>query len=136
MAASHISFADDQGGNKIKFSHLGTKCKNLHWYWDECILYKGKQSKAKWLTLLQAKWSQSSQPTWQKNQVWIWANESFQIVRKSSFNYCQINTQGSCQKPKTDIKLPANYLTRNQSVMEQRLLQAAQRLAKMLEYSL
>ncbi len=132
----HISFADDQGGNKIKFSHLGTKCKNLHWYWDECILYKGKQSKAKWLTLLQAKWSQSSQPTWQKNQVWIWANESFQIVRKSSFNYCQINTQGSCQKPKTDIKLPANYLTRNQSVMEQRLLQAAQRLAKMLEYSL
>jgi hypothetical protein len=41
----HISFADDLGGNSLIFSHLATKCKNLHWYWDECILYKGNKSK-------------------------------------------------------------------------------------------
>ncbi|WP_274620320.1 S1/P1 nuclease [Colwellia maritima] len=39
----HISFADDMGGNKVKFSHFDTKCGNLHWYWDECIFYKEKK---------------------------------------------------------------------------------------------
>jgi hypothetical protein len=132
----HISFSDDLGGNKIEFSHFDTKCGNLHRYWDECILYRGKQSRTKWLDLLNAKWDQSSQPKWQTKQVWQWADESFQLTRKPSFNYCHLNNQGSCQKPKDKIKLPSDYLTRYQLVMTQRLLQAAQRLTKVLEVSL
>jgi len=132
----HISFADDLGGNKVKFSHLDTKCSNLHWYWDQCILYKGKHGKRIWLDLLKAKWHQQSQPNWQTEQVWQWANESFQLVKEASFNYCQLNLQGSCEKTADKIKLPANYLQQYQSVMEQRLLQAAQRLTKILEASL
>ena len=132
----HISFRDDLGGNKVAFSHLTTKCSNLHRYWDECILYKGKHSKTKWLDLLREKWRQHSQPNWQTEQVWQWADESFQLVRKPNFNYCQLNNQGSCQRPKNKIKLPADYLMQYQPVMEQRLLQAAQRLAKILEASL
>jgi len=132
----HISFSDDLGGNRIKFSHLETKCNNLHRYWDECILYRGKQSKTKWLDSLRVAWNKSPQPNWQRKQVWQWADESFQLVREPSFNYCQLNNQGSCQKPKYDIKLPSGYMTQYQPVMEQRLLQAAQRLTKILEASL
>ncbi len=129
----HISFADDLGGNTVKISHLETKCNNLHRYWDECILYRGKHSKAKWLTLLTAKWDQHPQPNWQAEQVWLWANESFQLVKSARFNYCQVNNQGNCQKPTTKIRLPKNYFIQYQAVMEQRLLLAAQRLTKILE---
>jgi len=129
----HVSFADDLGGNKVKFSHLATKCKNLHSYWDNCILYKGKYSKKKWLTLLTERWQQHSQPNWQTEQVWQWANESFQIVKRDSFNYCQVNSQGSCQKLIGKIKLPKKYLSQHQVIMEQRLLLAAQRLNKILD---
>ncbi|MBL4942448.1 MAG: S1/P1 nuclease [Colwellia sp.] len=129
----HISFADDLGGNKVKLSHLKSKCSNLHWYWDECILYRGKNNKVQWLDLLREKWRQSSQPNWQTEQVWQWADESFQLVTKPSFNYCQLTEQGNCQKPTDKIKLPDNYLTQYQPIMAQRLLQAAQRLSKILE---
>jgi len=132
----HISFADDKGGNKIKFSHYDTKCGNLHWYWDECIFYKEKNSKRKWLELLRSKWKQSSQPSWQAKQVWQWADESFQITTQPSFNYCQLTSENHCEKPKGNIKLPENYLDEFQPIMEQRLLQAAQRLTKVLEVSL
>lgn len=132
----HISFADDLGGNNVKFSHLSTKCNNLHWYWDECILYKGKNSKVKWLTLLTNKWNQHAQPNWQTEQVWQWADESFQLVKSASLNYCQLNSQGSCQKQTDKIRLPENYLTLHQVVIERRLLLAAQRLSKVLEASL
>jgi len=132
----HISFADDLGGNRMKFSHLTTKCKNLHWYWDECILYKGRNSKTKWLALLTAKWNQQPQPNWQTEQVWQWADESFQLVKSASLNYCQLTNQGSCQKVTGKIRLPENYLNQHQVVMEQQLLLAAQRLTKILSASL
>lgn len=132
----HISFADDLGGNKVKFSHLETKCNNLHSYWDECILYRGKSSKKKWLALLEKQWTTNSQPKWQTEQVWQWADESFQLAKAASFNYCQEDGQGNCQKPNNKIKLPPDYLTQYQPVMEQRLLHAAQRLTKVLEASL
>jgi hypothetical protein len=132
----HISFADDFGGNSIRFSHLTTKCKNLHWYWDECILYKGNKSKAKWLVLLTGKWNQHQQPNWQTEQVWQWADESFQLVKSVSLNYCQLNSLGSCQKLTDKIRLPENYLPLHQVIIEQRLLLAAQRLTKILDASL
>ena len=132
----HISFNDDLGGNKTTLSKNKTKCNNLHRYWDECILSRGKHSKKKWLTLLRAKWQQHSQPRWQKEQVWQWADESFQLVKAPSFNYCQLTKQGRCQKINGDITLPADYQRRYQVVMEQRLLQAAQRLTQILNASL
>ena len=132
----HISFSDDLGGNKVKFSHLDTKCSNLHWYWDQCILYKGKNSKTKWLTLLKAQWSQQTQAPFQTAQVWQWADESFQIVKSADFNYCKLDGQGNCQKPADKIKLPSGYLKQYQGVIEQRLLQAAQRLNEVLTASL
>jgi hypothetical protein len=132
----HISFADDLGGNRLRFSHLATQCKNLHWYWDECILYKGKHSKTKWLALLTAQWNQHPQPNWQAEQVWQWADESFQLAKSASLNYCRLTNQGRCEKLTGKIRLPENYLDQHQAVIEQRLLLAAQRLTKILEASL
>lgn len=132
----HISFADDLGGNNIKFTHLTTKCKNLHWYWDECILYKGKNSKKKWLALLTKQWHQHSQPEWKKAQVWQWADESFQIIKSETFNYCQLNSEASCQKQTSKLRLPKNYLQQHQGIIEERLLLAAQRLTQILKVTL
>lgn len=132
----HISFSDDLGGNNVKLSHSTTQCKNLHSYWDKCILYKGKNSKKKWLALLTKKWNQHSQPNWQAEQVWQWADESFQLAKSASLNYCRLTNQGSCQKLTGKIRLPVNYLDQHQVVIEQRLLLAAQRLTKILEATL
>ena len=132
----HISFKDDLGGNRIMFSQQTTKCSNLHWYWDNCILFKGKQSKRQWLKLLTKQWQHTSQPTWQADQVWQWANESFQMILEPRFNYCVKNAQGRCEKPLNKINLPPDYLLYYQGAMEQRLLQAAQRLAQVLNASL
>ena len=132
----HTSFKDDLGGNKVNFAHSQTKCTNLHWYWDECILYKGKKSKSKWLTLLNNKLKEESQPDWKPEQVWQWADESFQIATQSSFHYCHKDSENTCQKPANKIKLPYDYLEHYQPVMEQQLLKAAQRLTNVLEASL
>jgi len=132
----HISFASDLGGNKIKLKKSATKCRNLHGYWDQCILYRGKQSKNQWLHLLTTKWDDVPIPNWQKEQVWQWADESFQLVKQPSFQYCHLDEQGACLKPSGKITLSKNYLTRYQPVIEQRLLLAAKRLTKILEATL
>jgi hypothetical protein len=132
----HISFKDDLGGNKTIFSQNNTQCNNLHSYWDNCILNKGKQSKEKWLNLLRSKWQDNSQLTWQTEQVWQWADESFQIAIEPDFNYCHKDNQGNCQKYKKSIQLPQDYLPQYQPVMAQRLLLAAQRLTTILNASL
>lgn len=131
----HVSFASDLGGNRIKLAHLGSKCSSLHWYWDDCILYRGKGSKAQWLDLLNSQWQKNVQ-SWQAEQVWQWANESFQIVKKPSFKYCQMDNQGNCQQPKQKVILPQDYLAQHQGIIEQRLLLAAQRLTQVLSASL
>ena len=132
----HVSFASDLGGNQVKLSHLSTKCSNLHWYWDDCILYRGKQSKSKWLTLIATRWPNISVPNWQPNQVWQWADESFQLVKGADFHYCQMDAQETCQKPTQKVNLPDDYLTTHQQVMEQQLLLASKRLTKILQASL
>ncbi|MBL0711663.1 MAG: S1/P1 nuclease [Colwellia sp.] len=132
----HVSFASDLGGNKIKLTHLTTKCSNLHWYWDDCILYRGKYSKKKWLRLLNSQWQQNSTPNWQASQVWQWADESFQLIKTPSFMYCKMDKYGTCQPIKQKIRLPKNYIEQYQPVIEKRLLQASKRLAKVLTATL
>jgi hypothetical protein len=132
----HISFASDLGGNQIELAYLATKCSNLHWYWDDCILYRGKHSKKKWLQVLTTQWEKYSTQNWQPNQVWQWADESFQLVKSPNFHYCQINNQGHCLQPEQKVNLPKGYLKQYQPMMEERLLLAAQRLTKILEASL
>lgn len=132
----HVSYASDLGGNKVKLSHLNSKCSNLHWFWDECILSLGKQSKSQWLQRLSTHWQDSTTPSWQGEQVWQWADESLQLIKHPNFHYCQMDSTNRCQQPTEKIALPDNYLTEYQVVIEQRLLLAAQRLKHLLAASL
>ncbi len=132
----HVSYASDLGGNKVNFATKQGRCKNLHWYWDTCLIKQAKRTKKQWLKHLSSQWHKSYTPPYQAKHVWQWTNESYQLVRKPSFQYCQLTKQDSCQKPKGKIKLANDYARHYLPVMEQQLLKAAQRLTRVLEVSL
>ena len=132
----HVSYASDFGGNKVEFSNKKGRCKNLHGYWDACLIKQAKRSKKQWLAHLSKQWHKSYTPEYQAKQVWQWADESYQLVRAPSFGYCQLNSQNVCQKPKGKINLADDYAQEYLPIMEQQLLKAAQRLTRILEVSL
>ena len=132
----HVSYASDLGGNKINFTKKHGHCKNLHWYWDTCLIKEANRSKKQWLIHLNKLWHKSYTPPYQATQVWQWANESYQLVRKPSFQYCQLNNQNMCLRPEGKINLANDYTQQYLPVMEQQLLKAAQRLTRILEQSL
>ena len=132
----HVSYASDLGGNKVKLAKQQARCKNLHWYWDTCLIKSAKRSKKQWLAHLTRQWPKRYTPPYQAKQVWQWANESYQLVREPSFQYCRLTPQNSCLRPKGKIKLSADYAQHYLPIMEQQLLKAAQRLTRILEVSL
>ncbi|WP_057830149.1 S1/P1 nuclease [Colwellia sp. TT2012] len=132
----HVSYASDLGGNKVNLAKNKTPCKNLHGYWDACLIKKAKRSRKQWLAHLNAQWHKNHTPAYQAKQVWQWANESYQLVRTPAFQYCQLNSQNICLRPKGKIKLNDNYAQHYLPIMAQQLLKAAQRLNRILEVSL
>ncbi|GAA0822738.1 S1/P1 nuclease [Colwellia sp. D2M02] len=136
----HVSYASDLGGNKIKLAKQ-KQCTNLHWYWDSCILAQSQRTYVQWLSLLAAQWHKKSTPAYQPAQVWLWADQSYQLVRKNSFQYCQLDSAGEasnkrCVQPRKTVVLTDNYQQVHLPIMEQQLLLAAKRLQKVLEASL
>ncbi len=88
----HVSFASDLGGNKVKITST-SKCNNLHWYWDECLLKNEGLTFNDKLKQLQKQWQQTPalllRQTVDKNITASWADESFQIIQQASFQYCR-----------------------------------------------
>ena len=132
----HVSYASDLGGNKVNLAKKRGRCKNLHWYWDSCLIKAAKRSKKQWLTHLSQQWPKSYTPPYQAKQVWQWTDESYQLVRAPSFQYCQLTSQNVCLRPTGKIQLSDNYAQHYLPIMEQQLLKAAQRLTRLLEQSL
>lgn len=132
----HVSYASDLGGNKVNFVTKQGRCKNLHWYWDTCLIKQAKRSKKQWLEFLNGQWHKRYIPPYQSRHVWLWTDESYQLVRTPSFQYCQLTGNNECQKAKGKIQLADNYAKQYLPVMEQQLLKAAQRLNSLLEASL
>jgi hypothetical protein len=133
----HVSYANDWGGNKVKISKKSnTRCKSLHWYWDDCVLAKQHKSFDQWIPFLNKQWDKHPVKTWQPNNVWQWANESYQIATASTFKYCQ-KSQGVCKPYKNNkITLPPNYQTQYAPVINQRMVLAAKRLTDILQNTL
>lgn len=150
----HINFKSDLGGNKTKvimyYSNLGhlkkAKCNNMHWLWDECLLYPSAKTRNRDLikqlqkTLTQ-RWDSSPISSWQNSSVYQWATESLIIARTPSVLYCKMNNAIDEKKyciPREEkiIKLPLNYQKQHKNILEKRLLQAAARLTSTLESSL
>lgn len=136
----HVSFASDLGGNKVEVIPKFGRCKNLHWYWDQCMLYVEKLPKD--TTPFQFLYQQlSSQlanvtaPNWENSQVYVWANESIALVRAEGFGYCHTRDDKCLPiNGKTEITLA--YHQKYHKILQQRMVLAAHRLASVLKKEL
>jgi len=144
----HVSFASDLGGNKSKIVPVAGRCNNLHWYWDECLLYPFP-TKANLTTLFDFEYFKEAlylelskqlrnapQDIWRNSTVIDWANESLDIIRTSKFHYCQIKEQKCEAQSKEIITLTQAYHLEYQQVLHQRMLQASVRLTNLIMQAL
>jgi len=139
----HVSFASDLGGNKNKIISKNNTCNNLHWLWDECLLYRtnGKMKKKQTFSILYEKltrqWQTDNVSLWQNSPVTEWATESLTLARTPSLLYCKVNTKNQCQSlSNSTITLPNNYYKKHAILLENRILKASVRLADIIEKSL
>ena len=136
----HVSFASDRGGNQVKIAYQG-KCKNLHWYWDECLLKSESLNFQQKMHQLQQLWQDSTLhinlATTEINIQTIanWADESFQLIKQPSFNYCQMKNN-RCEPLNKTMTLTKAYEHQYRSVYNLQLLKAAKRLQQLLAQQL
>lgn len=134
----HVSFASDLGGNKIKIKKLPSqRCNNLHWLWDDCLIKQHYKQPQELVAKLSKMWASSPILVWQNSDQFTWANESLAMLRKPAFGYCQLNDNNVCLAPATlPVELSEDYFPRYAPQLENRTLQAAVRLHKLLEDTL
>ena len=119
----HAAFADDLGGNRhqLQFDGQGT---NLHAVWDRAIVAQRGLEPPAYVALLRAQSPLPRDPTRRcPRAVEAWAAESCRIAHRADF-----------YPPKGN--LAPEYLLRQQPVAEQRLREAARRLARVLNETL
>ncbi|QOL26611.1 S1/P1 nuclease [Thalassotalea sp. LPB0316] len=135
----HVSFASDLGGNKTRVKYDSSlpagRCKNLHWYWDECLIMSKKLSISAYAQQLSDNLNYDLASPWRAEFVWQWADESFALVRSESFNYCHTNN-GECQTNDKSVVIDKTYQDKHVAIAEQQVQKAAQRLANILAQSL
>ncbi len=139
----HVGFASDRGGNNIKVKYKESQCKNMHWLWDECLLYPVSKVRNQHLFFEQVynkvenQWNNSSIKNWQEDSILTWATESLTLARTPSVLYCKIGKNNMCVPIKNKTtKLPLSYQKTHQPLLEKRLLQASARLTKTLSVAL
>jgi hypothetical protein len=117
----HVSFADDFGGNRTAVYFLGLPT-NLHSVWDFSLLKHAgyEQDKVLHKTLFTAIKPKQIH-LWQQGSVLDWASESATLTVQIYQHY------------KPGMLLDDTYISQNTPVIEQRLQQAAVRLALLLE---
>ncbi|MCS4307370.1 hypothetical protein M2404_001697 [Rheinheimera pacifica] len=120
----HVSFEDDLGGNRTAVYFYGLP-NNLHGVWDFALLkqagYETDYTKAaKLFNRLNAE----QRLSWQQGDVLSWANESASLTLDIYLHY------------RPGMLLDDSYMQRYLDTLEQRLLQAAVRLALWLDQSL
>jgi len=117
----HVSYADDQGGNKTAVYFL-KQPSNLHGVWDRALLTElGYEQNAQLLAEKLAKVSAKQQQLWRQGDVLSWANESL------------AQTITIYQRYRPGMLLDETAIKRDGPIAERRLQQAAVRLAALLE---
>lgn len=116
----HVSFADDRGGNKASVRFNGEKS-NLHQLWDGDLL--GKFSYKKQSTLALQHISDQQRSSWKEGDTLAYANESFALTRQIYQHY---------QAEKKPVSIDDAYIRQFRPLLQQRLQQAAVRLAEAL----
>jgi len=143
----HVSFADDQGGNKIK--ETGPCDYNLHAVWDNCIIAKVLGTDPQEVALiLHEEITDVDRAKWQGDveDVHKWATESLQITRRADVRYC-VKSGQTCRydaqrttfeggTPEKTAHVDQQYLKAHARVVRLRLQQAGVRLAHLLNKTL
>jgi hypothetical protein len=120
----HVSYADDQGGNKTAVYFL-KQPSNLHGVWDRALLTElGYEQNAQLLAEKLLNISAKQQQEWQQGDVLSWANES---LAQTIIIY---------QRYRPGMLLDETAVKRDGPIAERRLQQAAVRLAALLELHL
>jgi hypothetical protein len=120
----HVSYADDQGGNKTAVYFL-KQPSNLHGVWDRALLTElGYEQNENLLTEKLAKVSAKEQQLWRQGNALSWANESL------------AQTINIYQHYRPGMLLDESAVKRDGPIAERRLQQAAVRLAALLEQQL
>lgn len=117
----HVSYADDQGGNKTAVYFL-KQPSNLHGVWDRSLLAEfGYEQNDQLLSQKLQQLAPSQRQQWQQGNIFSWANESLQQTRKIYQSY------------RPGMLLDEKVVARDGPIAELRLQQAAVRLARLLE---
>lgn len=117
----HVSYADDQGGNKTAVYFL-KQPSNLHGVWDRSYLGAlGYEDNRQLLSERLADVPAAQQQQWHQGDVLSWANESLQYTRNIYQQY------------RPGMLLDETAIKRDGPIAELRLQQAAVRLAALLE---
>ena len=72
---------------------------------------------------------------WEASDPRTWADESYRLATEDAFLYCRWGG-GACRSLGRERRLEASYQTRFQPVVEERLQQAAVRLARTIKDAL
>ncbi|RVU40595.1 endonuclease [Rheinheimera riviphila] len=120
----HVSYADDQGGNKTALYFL-KQPSNLHGVWDRALLTElGYEQNAQLLAEKLAKVTAANKQLWRQGDALSWANESL------------AETIHIYQRYRPGMLLDDKAIQRDGAIAERRLQQAAVRLAALLELHL
>jgi hypothetical protein len=135
----HVSFADDQGGNKVQpitgdyYPVPKDYPLNLHSVWDSGII--GKADKAPgwkvYADRLRQKITTAQRKQWLAGDPLAWAQESYEITTKADVEYCKEDSSG-CESFGNGRTLTRAYQHEFQSTVERRLQMAGVRLAKLI----
>lgn len=141
----HVSFKDDQGGNKIKESG---PCRNsLHSVWDGCILQHHLGTQASDIANdLHDQVTDEERTTWRVTPIHEWANESLRITRQPSVRYC-VRVGTTCRytkdrvvyeegQPEKTVAVTTAYLDAHGPIIADRLKRAGVRLGHLLNEAL
>jgi len=123
----HVSYADDEGGNKVEVEFFDRRM-NLHAVWDEGIIERWNND---FESATQELESMIAANTTQVNRYLkvvdpvIWANESFTYVLDTVYDF-NVSSKGALPR------LGSAYYDRNLPIVKQRLIAAGVRLGQLL----
>lgn len=141
----HVSYADDQGGNKVQpigggFYNSPTDKypTNLHSVWDTKIIDKarGDSTWQTWADRVAKQITPVTQVLWVETKPVEWAQESYAITTMPDVDYCEWHGGSCAASADTSRTLTAAYQAEFQEQVQTRLKQAAVRLADAISKNL
>ncbi len=138
----HVSFQDDRGANHIRVDAANPDA-NFHGVWDSWIIAHNLGTDYRRIAArLGSAITPEQRENWRHDSPVEWANESYQVTISPEVGYCT-RKQGACWhedgnmllndgEPRRFMEIDDAYLARHETIVSQRLQQAAVRLAEML----